>query len=132
MGEARRLVTSIEVDEAGLAQATGDNISISALHELELRSGERVILLADRGWTTSGPSRSWSSATLERLMDTARMVVGPDEPPPGRSSAEEAALHWAQLSVVARAQEMHVTPDELASLPHDVHVGPGIQARILA
>ncbi|WP_218566572.1 hypothetical protein [Vallicoccus soli] len=131
MHDTRRLVTSIDLDEA--AEAALDQhreVSISALLELELVSGRRLTLLDDRGWSSGGPDSIWSHLSLQQLEETARAVVGPDEPPEGRSYEEEAALHWAHLSKIAHRQGVPVQAGELAALPHDVHISPRIRARL--
>jgi hypothetical protein len=133
MREARRLVTFIKIDAAAGAEAnTNSQMSISALHQLELGGGRRVTLLDDRGWSAHGPSDIWSHESLEDLAQTARMVVGPDEPPEERSREDEAAMHWAHLTAIAQAQGVHVEPGELSALPHDVEISPEIRARVTA
>jgi hypothetical protein len=67
-------------------------ISISARHEAELVDGGRLLLLDDRGWTSSpsisaiskGPGDSWQRDVAERVVlsveeieRTARLVAGP-------------------------------------------------------
>ncbi|WP_432488999.1 hypothetical protein [Kineococcus sp. SYSU DK018] len=131
MHEARRLITSIDIDDAAGPEFNTDRrSSISALLELELTDGRRLTMLDDRGWSTSGPSGIWSYESLEGLAETARMVVGPDEPPEGRSYEEESALHWAHLAGIAQAQGVPIEAGELAVLPHDVDVSSKIRARL--
>ncbi len=70
MSEARRLITSIDIDEAVGAELDDDRrLSISAL--LELTDRRRLRLLEDRGWSTSGPSGIWSHQSVETLTETA-------------------------------------------------------------
>ena len=131
MSEARRLITSIDIDEGVRAELDIDRrLSISALLELELTGGRRLRLLDDRGWSSSGPPGIWSYQSLEDLAETARTVVGPDEPPEGRSGEEEAALHWAYLAGVVQAQGVPIDAGELAALPHEVDISPAIRARL--
>lgn len=131
MREGWRLVTSIDINEAAGPEFNPDRrMSISALHELELAGGRRVILLDDRGWSSSGPRDIWSYESLEGLTETARAVVGPDEPPEGRSYEDEAAMHWAHLAANARAQGVMIEAYELARLPHEVEVSLEIRARL--
>jgi hypothetical protein len=80
-----RLVTFVELDFADARQ-----MSVSARHEAVLVDGRRVLLLDDRGWGASGPPNIWALTTAEDIADTARMVVGPDEPFGGRSHEDEA------------------------------------------
>jgi len=78
--EAKRLLTSIEIDEPASTPRDADReMSVTALLELELTSGRRVTLLDGRGWSSSGPSNIWAYTSLKDLADTARTVVGPDE-----------------------------------------------------
>ncbi len=86
MHDAKRLVTSIDVDHAVETQLEADlQLNITALLELEHTGGRRVTLLDDRGWASSGPSNIWSFTSPEDMVQTACGVVGPDEPPEGRS-----------------------------------------------
>jgi len=131
MCEVRRLITSIDIDETAGPESNNDHrLSISALHELELAGGGRLTLLDDRGWAASGPSGIWSYESVETLTQTARTVVGPDEPLEGCSYEEEAALHWAYLAGIAEEKGVPVEAGELAALPHDVDISPRIRARL--
>src|SRR6476660_10517752 len=62
-------------------------ISVSARHEAVLEDGSRLLLLDDRGWTQelrgAGADRVddlWALTTERDVVETARVVVGPDEP----------------------------------------------------
>lgn len=115
MASVARLVTSVDVDVADSRR-----MSLSARHEAVLADGRRVLLLDDRGWTTSGPPDIWARTSVEEIEGTARMVVGPDEPFAGRSHEDMEADHWAQLSGVLRQQGVVADAVELKRLPHDV------------
>ena len=131
VSNARRLITSIDINETAGPKSNSDHrSSISALHELELADGRRLTLLDDRGWSSSGPSNIWAYESLAGMTETARTVVGPDEPPEGRTHEEEAALHWAYLADIAQEQGVSIDAGELAALPHDVDVSPAIRARL--
>jgi len=131
MCDVRRLITSIDIDETAGPESNNDRrLSITALHELELSGGRRVTLLNDRGWAASGPSGIWSYESVETLTQTARTVVGPDEPFDGRSYEEGAALHWTYLAGIAQGQGVPVEAGELAALPHDVDISVQIRARL--
>ncbi|MEW1960461.1 hypothetical protein [Kineococcus sp. NPDC059986] len=131
MSNARRLITSIDINETTGPEFNNDHrSSISALHELELADGRRLTLLDDRGWSSSGPSNIWAHESLQGLTETARTVVGPDEPPEGRTHEEEAALHWAYLADVAQEHGVSIEASELAALRHDVDVNPAIRGRL--
>lgn len=101
--------------------------SVAARHELELSDGRRVVLLNDRGWASSG---SWAETSVKNIQENARMVVGPDEPPAGRSHEDEAKLHWNYLQKIAQQQGVAVDADELRQLPHDVVLSQRLLARI--
>ncbi len=104
--------------------------SLSARHEAVLDDGRHLLLLGDRGWGASGPADIWSMTSVGDLEGMARMVVGPDEPPPGRSQADEEAGHWRHLSDVLRGQGVHADAGRLRTLPHDVVLSERVLARI--
>ncbi|WP_299952325.1 GNAT family N-acetyltransferase [uncultured Modestobacter sp.] len=122
MSDPTRLVTSADVDDRA-----GGDVSISALHELELADGSRVVLLDDRGWGTSG---GWCRVSVADVRSTAIMVVGPDEPFGGRSQEEMAAAHWDELARTARSLGVAVDGAGLRQLPHDVALSPRLLARL--
>lgn len=80
-----RLLTFVEVDDT---VADPQQISLSARHEAVLSDGGRVLLLADRGWSASGPPDIWTETSVEEITDIARTVVGPDEPFGSRSQKD--------------------------------------------
>lgn len=92
--------------------------------------GGRVLLLADRGWSASGPPNTWAVTSVEEIADTARMVVGPDEPFDGHAQKDTEADHWASLATVLRRQCLGADALELGRLPHDVVLGKQLLARI--
>lgn len=120
-----RLVTSVDLGYADERQ-----MSLSACHEAELTDGRRVLLLDDRGWDSSGPPDLWARTTAEDLADTARMVVGPDEPFGGRSHEDMDADHRAYLSAVLRRHGIVADARELQRLPHDVVLSERLLARL--
>ena len=122
-----RLVTFVDVDGRvdDLRQ-----VSVSVRHEALLLTGRRVLLLDDRGWSASGPPDLWARTSVADIVDTARTVVGPDEPSAERSPDDLEADHWAQLTEVLRQQGIHADPLELKRLPHDVVLSDRLLARI--
>ncbi len=68
--------------------------------------------------------------SVEEIGDTARMVVGPDEPFGERSQKDIKADHWTSLATVLRHQGVDVDVVELERLPHDVVLGEQLLARI--
>lgn len=125
---AERLVTFADVeDQAGDDDQAGDTVSVSAFLVIELTDGSRVLLLDDRGWASTG---GWDSTSVADIQETARMVVGPDEPSEGRSYEAEEALHWAALQQIAGRQGVAVDAHELRRLPHDVVLTERLRARV--
>jgi len=143
MAAVTRLVTLVDVQDD---VADPRQMSVSALHEAVLEDGRRVLLLDDRGWTSAaltaswgevpdGESRrdpldTWALTSVEDIEETARVVVGPDEPAEGRSQADAEADHWAYLADVLRQQGVVVDALELKQLPHDVVLSERLLARI--
>lgn len=129
MTAVSRLLTLVEV--AGEA-AEPWQMSVSVRHEAVLADGRRLLLLGDRGWTSSGGRNAdiWSTLSLEEIEHTARTVVGPDEPFGGRSHEEMEAGHWSSLAEVLRQQAVLVEAAELQRLPHDVVFGERLLGRI--
>ena len=127
MDSVVRLVTLIDADDGF---SSDRQISISARHEAELADGRRVLLLDDRGWSSSGPSGIWSSTSVEDLESTARTVVGPDEPFAGHTSADMAAGHWAALAGRLAHHGIAVDAALLERLPHDVVLSDGLRERL--
>jgi hypothetical protein len=128
-----RLVTLADVrDDVDVA-----GISVSARHGAVLEDGRRFLLLDDRGWTeelrgagTNGIDDLWA-LTLERdIVETARVVVGPDEPYGGRSQDDMETDHWNALAENLRAHGVVVDAGELRQLPHDVVLSDRLRARL--
>jgi hypothetical protein len=134
MSAVTRLVTFVD-----LADGVGDTrqTAFSARHEAVLLDGRRVLLLDDRGWTWSsliavqaGASDRdstreqqpdiWATTSVEDIEQTARMVVGPDEPTDGYSQEDAEQGHWAYLSDVLGQHGVVVDALDLRRLPHDV------------
>jgi hypothetical protein len=122
-----RLVTFVEVDDPVVETQL---MSVSARHEAVLTNGDRVLLLADRGWSASGPPDIWAVTSVEEIADTARMVVGPDEPFDGHSREDMEAEHWACLAAILRRHGVEADALELGRLPHEVVLGEQLLARV--
>ena len=115
---ATRLLTFVDLDGC---ESRGV-LSVSARHELELITGGRILLLADRGWSSSGPGNIWERMTIQEIQDTARVVVGPDEPLDGYSREDMELEHWKEFQRIAFRQGVNVSVSELKQLPHDVEL----------
>jgi hypothetical protein len=119
-----RLVTTVDVDD----RAPDDGrVSVRALHEAVRADGRRLLLLDDRGWSSSA---AWTAVSAADVEETARVVVGPDEPAAGRTWADSQADHWAYLARRLQEHGQDDDPGALRRLPHDVVLGEGLRARI--
>lgn len=144
MAAVARLVTLVDVADDG---AHPRQMSVSARHEAVLVDGRRVLLLDDRGWSASlrrsrvgevpdGHSWPqdmpdiWAVTSVEEIEETARMVVGPDEPFGGRSREDMDTDHWAYLAEILRQQGVVVDALELRLVPHDVVLSERLLARV--
>jgi hypothetical protein len=144
MAAVTHLVTLVDVN---FRNSDARQMSVSARHEAVLADGRRVVLLDDRGWTSSALKAyrvgevpdgdfwrdqpdPWAGTTMEDIEETARVVVGPDEPPGGYSQEEAETAHWAYLADVLREHGLVVDPLELKQLPHDVVLSEDLLARI--
>ena len=125
------LVTHVELADGG-----ADWMSVSARLEAVIDDGRRVTLLDDRGWTESlrgadpdGPD-IWALTSIAQVEETARTVVGPDEPPDGFTHDEMERSHWGHLAGVLRAHGVTADDGELPRLPHEVVLGRRLLARL--
>jgi len=141
-----RLVTFVD-----LAKVVGDTrqMAFSARHEAVLLDGQRVLLLDDRGWSFSSLITAfqagdasdrdstreqqpdiWAMTSVEEIEQTARIVVGPDEPFEGSSQEDAEQGHCAYLSDVLRQHGVVVDALDLRRLPHDVVLSERLLARV--
>ena len=127
MPPVTRLLTSVEVDDD---VADDHRLSVSARLEAVLADGRHLLLLDDRGWSTSGPPGVWAATTVAEVVATARVVVGPDEAFDDRTAAEMAEDHWGRLAHDLRRQGVDVDPATLAAVPHDVVLGERLRTRL--
>jgi hypothetical protein len=134
-----RLVTFVDLRD-GVGDAR--QLSVSARHEAELPDGRRVLLLDDRGWVSSPliasgegevpeeQQDSWATTSVEEIEQTARIVVGPDEPFNG-SSQEEASKGIRRISATCSGSTASfVNALDLKRLPHDVVLSERLLARV--
>jgi hypothetical protein len=133
MARVVRLVTLADVNE----DADARRISVSARHEAVLDDGRRMLLLDDRGWseTLGGAGANevadiWALTSEQDIAETARVVVGPDEPFDGRSQDDMDTDHWNALAKDLRALGVVVDAGDLKQLPHDVVLSEPLLARL--
>lgn len=112
---AVRLVTVVELDEHNRAAH-----SAWAHLYIELSSGVRIVLLDDRGWSSSAEI---AHGGLRAIEDTARMVVGPDKPGPGET-------YWNWMEHKLCDAGVRVEAAELKVLPHVVEVGERLRRQL--
>jgi hypothetical protein len=140
-----RLVTFVDLRE-GVGDAR--QLSVSARHEAVLLDGRRVLLLDDRGWSETAHTAFyagdasdrdstreeqpdiWAVTSVEDIEQTARTVVGPDEPLEGSSQEDAERGHWAYLSDLLRQHGVFVDALDLRRLPHDVVLSERLLARV--
>jgi hypothetical protein len=110
---------------------------VSARHEAVLEDGNRLLLLDDRGWTQElrGAGADvvddlWALTSEGDIVETARMVVGPDEPFGERTQDDMENDHWNALAEVLRAQGVVVNSADLRQLPHEVEISDRLRARL--
>ncbi|MER5738418.1 MULTISPECIES: hypothetical protein [unclassified Streptomyces] len=122
-----RLVTHVELNPA---RTTDRQLDVSARLEAELPDGRTLVLLDDRGWAESvvGDAAIRDFLTVESVAETARTVVGPDEPRDGETREQAEAAHWGALAGLLARRGVRVDAAALAALPHDVVPGERLRA----
>jgi hypothetical protein len=101
--------------------------SVSVRHDAVLSDGHQVVLLDDRGWSSS---QSVDGETIDEVKRTARVVVGPDEPGPGRTRTEMEANHWATLERKLENAGIRTGGVDLKALPHEVVLSDRLRRRL--
>lgn len=94
------------------------------LLKAQLENGQCILVLDDRGWSTS---ENWSRAEPSAIRETTLTVVGPDEPAPGASRAQALRDYWKCIRSFLAAQGIHLSIEELMALEHEVRFGPRLQ-----
>lgn len=122
-----RLVTYTDLD---VGATSARQLSVSARLEAVLADGRSVVLLDDRGWSSSGPTDILGLNQAQDIEETARTVVGPDEPFDGMTHEQMAAGHWGYLAGVLGQYGVDVPAHELERLPHDVVLSERLRAWI--
>jgi hypothetical protein len=128
MSVVARLLTLVDLRDNDLE----GQMSFSARHEAVLEDGRHLLLLDDRGWSSSFPRTTadsdsardvpdfWATTSREEIEETTRFVVGPDEPFGERSQEDMERDHWAYLAGILRQQGVAADADGLKDLPHDI------------
>ena len=141
MAAVTRLLTHVDLVDEHDEGPDARRLDVSARLEAVLADGRRVVLLDDRGWSAlghidwdhrptpeerareEGRIRIWAGQTAEDMAETARAVVGPDEPGDG---------HWGALADDLRGHGVEIDAAGLESLPHDVELSERVLARLAA
>jgi hypothetical protein len=112
-------------------------ISVSARQEAVMEDGSQLLLLDDRGWTEelrgAGANEVddlWALTPERDIVETASVVVGPDEPYGARSQEDMETDHWNALAETLRTHGVVVDASELRQLPHDVVLSDRLLARL--
>ena len=128
-----RLVTLADIRE----HVDARRVSVSARHEVVLEDGSRVLLLDDRGWTQAARGAGanaiddlWVLTPEHDIVETARVVVGPDEPYGGRTQADMETDHWNALAANLGRHGVVADASELRRLPHDVVLSDRLRSRL--
>src|SRR5690348_5964608 len=87
-------------------------------------AARQVTLLDDRGWTEGlrvpgEEAGIWEFVAERDIAETARVVVGPDEPFGGRTQRDMEESHWSWLAGKLRAEGVDVDAAELRRVPHE-------------
>ena len=124
MSEVERLVTVVDLDD----RDPRGHSAWAHLHAA-LRDGKRLVLLNDRGWSSSA---AITDGGLRDIEGTARMVVGPDGPGPGQTDEQVETSYWRFLASKLHDAGIEVEAGELKRLPHDVEIGERMRSRLIA
>src|SRR3954452_6036725 len=147
MTRVTRLLTAVDMDEADNNGRDAPHMSVTARHDAVLDDGRHIVLLDDRGWSASpgvystdgtppphdwgeAPPSVWTFETVASLQDTARVVVGPDEPADGRTHAEMEASPWDALASALHQDGVEVRAAELRDLTHHIELSERLLARV--
>lgn len=124
MATISRLVSVAEVNETHDPSA---GLSVSVSLSAELEDGRTILVLDDRGWNSSQP---WADATSAAIQQTARDVVGPDEPYGDQTMEGAIADYWEYLRKILAAQGVETNSGVLRTVPHDVVLSESVLTRL--
>lgn len=83
-------------------EPNSEQVSMYVLLKAQLENGQCILVLDDRGWSTS---ENWSRAEPSAIRETTLTVVGPDEPAPGASRAQALRDYWKCIRSFLAAKE---------------------------
>ena len=90
-----------------------------------LDDGRRLVLHAERGWTSAGPAATWARTTEADLCrDVLNVVLGDDAEETGEDHP------WKWLADLLDAQGVAVDPVDLAQVPYLVELSDRVLARL--
>lgn len=124
MATLSRLVSVVEANETHHPSA---GLSVSVSLSVELEDGRSIVVLDDRGWNSN---LRWADATSAEIQQTARDVVGPDEPYGDQTREEATAAYWEYLRKILAAQGVETNAGVLRSAPHDVVLSESVLRRL--
>ncbi|MGH3652611.1 hypothetical protein [Glutamicibacter sp.] len=106
------------------AEPGSEQVRVRVLFQAQLDDGQSIVVLDDRGWSTSG---EWAQVTPAEIRETSLVAVGPDEPARGWTPAEELHAYWEYIRSFLGTQQIHLPVDVLMNLEHEVRFGPRLQ-----
>ena len=124
MTSATKLVTIADLD---YNSPDKHRVSVSARLGLLLDDGSSVLLLDDRGFSTS---QRWSEAAVDDIEENAFDVVGPDGVVEDQTAEEAVEEYWEYLSELLEQQDFDIDPAELRELPHEVRLSQRLLKRL--
>ncbi len=142
-----RLLTFVDLRDGDDDGPGAQSMSVSATLVAVLADARRITLLDDRGWSERlgvvrdeepsqregeghEPPGIWAHESVEDVKQTARDVVGPDEPFEGRTWADMETSHWNHLARILEQKGVEVGATRLSELPHDVELSQRVLTRI--
>lgn len=123
MAVVTRFVSVVELTEG----ANSQGISVSVLLEAELANGRSLVVLDDRGWNSSQP---WDQVQPEQIRETARTVVGPDEPYGEQTMADAVTAYWDYIRRILAEYGIESRSTELQAIPHEVVLSERVLERL--
>ncbi|MEV8143284.1 hypothetical protein [Specibacter sp. NPDC078709] len=123
MAVVTRFVSVVELTEG----ANSQGVSVSVLLEAELANGRSLVVLDDRGWNSNQP---WDQARPEQIRETARTVVGPDEPYGEQTMADAVTAYWDYIRRILAEYGIESRSTELQAIPHEVVLSERVLERL--